>query len=151
MQIRLIAWIALFATLFSAASPTLAAAVLSHESAALARMLGIPAAAAADREAGDHAHVTHDGHDTPAPHHSHDGHHGTAHDDSDDGSSQSHAAHGIHCSLCLNPSSIATIAPASVSIPALSLEYHVPSPTLSAPRYAAFHPLYRSRAPPRVS
>ena len=139
MRLRLIAWIALFATLFSAASPTLAAALLSHEPTALARILGLPDAPAAD-DAADHAH------------HAHEGHHETASQESSNGgSTQSHPAHGIYCSLCLNPSSIATIAPASVAIAVLHLEYHVASQALPAARDAAFHPLYRSRAPPRVS
>jgi hypothetical protein len=53
--------------------------------------------------------------------------------------------------LCLNPSSIATIAPAPVAIAALNLEYHVSPAALPSPRDAAFDPLYRSRAPPRYS
>jgi hypothetical protein len=142
MHSRLIAWIALFATLFSAASPTLAAALLSHEPAALARMLGLPPAAAADADAAKHAHHAHQTHE--------EAHHETAPQQNTDGGN-THPAHGIYCSLCLNPSSIATIAPAPVSIAVLNLEYHVSPPALPAARDAAFHPLYRSRAPPRVS
>jgi hypothetical protein len=136
IRLRSIAWAALLATLFSAASPTLAALILSDKPAALGQMLGIPAAAS-------EAHVSQD-------HSEHDGHGAAQSDpagdaDHDDGS---HQAHGIHCSLCLNPSSLATVAPPPPSLPLLGLEFDLvqpqPQPTPSARSY----PLYRSRAPP---
>jgi hypothetical protein len=136
---RRIAWLALLAMLFSAASPTLAAAVLEHEPAALGQMLGLPAAPAAaadESDAAEHAH------------------HHAAHtsDGSDDGhDAPAHAKHGIYCSFCLNPSSVATIAAAPAVVCVLSLSFDLAAPSASSPHVPSVITHYRSRAPPLVS
>ena len=137
MRSRLVAWLALLTTLFSAASPTFAAALLPHEPAALARMLGIPAAAAQPAVADEHAH--------------HGAHHAPTHESSGGDKEPDHAAHGVYCTFCLNPSSIATIAAAPVAAIVLDLKFGVSSVDTQTARSTPFHPPYRSRAPPRVS
>jgi hypothetical protein len=135
-RFRLYAWLSVLVTLFSAVSPALAAAVLADRPAALGQMLGLPASAAADEPHG----VEHTGH------HGHAEEHGAAPAPPDDGTD--HRAHGIYCSFCLNATSTVAIA---TSPPALVL-HRVASSTPAAerecPAAAAFHPFFRSRAPP---
>ena len=98
---RSIAWLALLATLFSAASPTFAAAIFAHEPAALRQMLGLPStpvAACRGRATVRNTPII-----TPA--YANDG-------SSGDHDGPGHATHGIYCSFCLNASSVATIAAA---------------------------------------
>jgi hypothetical protein len=134
-RLRAIAWLALLATLFSAASPTLAAVLLADKPAALGQMLGLPSAATVAQDHSGHAE-----HDAA---HSEDAA-STEHDDS-------HQAHGVYCSLCLNPSSLATVAPLPPSLWVLGLEFDLASPQPQQTRSASSHPLYRSRAPPAKS
>jgi len=136
-RFRFIAWLSLLATLYSAASPTLVAIFLGNTPAALGQMLGIPAASA-DSPAADDCHSEHDA--------------GPKNDASASGTPQpAHQAHGIYCSLCLNPSSIATIAVAPVSVWVLALAFDVARPESAAGLFSSFFPLYRSRAPPAAS
>jgi hypothetical protein len=136
-RFRFLAWITLAATLYGAASPLLAALFLANTPAALGEMLGIPAPAAMSMAAEDCA--SHPEHDTaPAQ--------------NGPGAPQSgHERHGIHCSLCLNPNSVATIALAPVAFSFLSLAFDVVQPAPAGRRFASFLPLYRSRAPPAAS
>lgn len=134
------AWLALLAVVYAALSPTLAAAVLADRPAALARMLGLPheatAAAAHDEHAGHAEHAEHAAHSSqPAP--------------SDDDAA--HYAHGVYCSLCLNPGSTAALLappPAHHLAPITATAAIALPPALSA---AAAHPWFRSRAPPHRS
>jgi hypothetical protein len=132
-----IAWIALFATLFSAASPVFAAFIYAEDAAVLAQMLGVPTAEPppAGEECADHL-GHHDAQPSPES--------GTS-----DGSP--HAAHGIYCSFCLNPSSVATIALAPVAFPVLTVAFHVGVTATPIERRFAFVALYQSRAPPNHS
>ena len=133
---RRTAWLALLAMLFSAASPTLAAAVLKHEPVALGQILGLPAAPADTDNGADHAHhhaahtsdASDDGHDAPA-----------------------HAKHGVYCSFCLNPSSLATIAAAPSAVCVLSLSFDLSATAANSPHVPSVVTHYRSRAPPAVS
>jgi hypothetical protein len=136
IRLRPIAWAALLATLFSAASPTLAAWVLSSTPAALGQMLRIPATAF----------------DAHLPQH-HDGLGASGADHADHSSDArhedgSHQSHSVHCSLCLNPSSLATVAPLPPSLWLLGLEFDIVEPQPQANPSAPSYPLYRSRAPP---
>jgi hypothetical protein len=137
IRVRSGAWIALLATLFSAASPTFAALLLSDK-AALGQMLGLRVVASEERVADDHnGHAEHGAaHSDPA---------GDARDD------DSHESHGIYCSLCLNPSSLATVAALPPSLRLLGLQFDLAAPELYAAPSASFLPLYRSRAPPATS
>ena len=134
-RFRFIAWLTLFATLYSAASPTLAAVFFADTPAVLGQLLGIPAAAnstAADQCASHSEHHAAPAQTNPSP-----------------GAPQpAHAAHGIYCSFCLNPSSIATIAAAPVALSVLSLAVDVAPPESPAKHFSFSFPLYRSRAPP---
>jgi len=135
-RFRFIAWLTLFATLYSAASPTLAAVFFADTPAVLGQLLGIPAAAAnstaADQCASHSEHHAAPAQTNPSP-----------------GAPQpAHAAHGIYCSFCLNPSSIATIAAAPVALSVLSLAVDVAPPESPARLFSSSFPLYRSRAPP---
>jgi hypothetical protein len=138
IRLRSIAWLALLATLFSAASPTLAAVLLAGKPAALGQMLGLPAASSESTGAGSHdAHAEHGiGHSEDA---------GDAHHDG------SHQSHGIYCSLCLNPSSLATLAPLPPALWMLGLEFDIVRPEPYRAPSAPFSPLYRSRAPPATA
>jgi hypothetical protein len=135
IRLRSIVWVTLLATLFSAASPALAAFILADRPAALGKMLGLPTAAsgAADPEDSS-AHAGHEG--------IHSENAGDAHHD------DSHQSHSLYCSLCLNPSSIATLAPLPPSLWLLGLEFDLAQPAPHPTRSASFLPLYRSRAPP---
>jgi hypothetical protein len=139
IRLRSIAWLALLATLFSAASPTLAAVLLADKPVALGQMLGLrPAAAAKADAAQDHgAHAEH----------------GATHSEStgDAGHDGSHQSHSVFCSLCLNPSSLATVAPLPPSLWILGLEFDLASPEPQPTPSASSHPPYRSRAPPAKS
>jgi len=133
---RSIAWLALLATLFSAASPTFAAAIFAHEPAALRQMLGlpstpvVPAAAEHSPEHADH---------TPA--YANDG-------SSGDHDGPEHATHGIYCSFCLNAGSVATLAAAPGSLCLLRLTFDIAAPAKRSPHFPVVIPQYRSRAPP---
>jgi hypothetical protein len=133
-----IAWIALFAMFFSAASPVFAAVVLADNSAAFAKMLGLPAAPEPAAEGEDFAHH---------------GHHGAAAGDHSGGIHESpeHAAHGIYCSFCLNPGSVAAVAPAAVAAAILTLAFDIAAPATRTGYYSRFIAPYRSRAPPASS
>lgn len=141
MPFRLAAWITLLATLFSAASPTLAAVLLQNP-AALGQMLGVPVTTTLRPDTDELAHH--------AAHHT-ERHALPADEDRDTETEPVHAAHGIYCSFCLNPTSVATIAASSVTVAAaLYLVSSVKLPELSAQPSAASHPPYRSRAPPSL-
>jgi hypothetical protein len=130
---RLIAWVALLATLFSAVSPAFAAALLSDQPAALAQMLGIPPAPQIPAE-GDHsAHAMH--------------HHYGADSKANDGAP--HKNHGIYCSLCLNASSTVAVAGLPAPIVIATLASNVSAAESQHGFITAFRPLFRSRAPPR--
>jgi hypothetical protein len=149
---RSIAWLALWAMLFSAASPTLAALVLTGKPALLGQMLGLPPGSSGAADAYDHAsHVDHDrGHSESAGDTDHGviGHSESTGDPQHDGS---HQSHGVYCSLCLNPSSLATVAPLPPALWLLGLEFDLARPEPHPAPFAAFLPLYRSRAPPAGS
>ena len=137
MPFRLVAWITLVATLFSAASPTLAAALLRDRPDALRQMLGLPSAPAHGPHADEHAH--------------HGQHHGALVDESTDTDKEpSHASHGIYCTFCLNPTSVAAIAAAPVTVAAVYQASSVESTRLPAPRSVPPYPPFRSRAPPSI-
>jgi hypothetical protein len=136
-RFRLYAWLSVFVTLFSAVSPALAAAVLADRPAALGQMLGLPAPA--DAEA--HHGAGHAGHHGYA-----DEHHGAAPAPSDDGTA--HRAHGIYCSFCLNAASTVAIGAAPPAPVLHSVRSFAPAPERECPAAAAFHPFFRSRAPP---
>jgi hypothetical protein len=136
IRLRSIAWVALLATLFSAASPTLAAVLLADKPAALGQMLGLPPAVTAHaKTAQDHS-----GHAEHGATHS-EGAGQAEHDDS-------HQSHGVYCSLCLNPSSVATIAPLPPTLWLLGLEFDLVRPEPHRTPSTSFFALYRSRAPP---
>lgn len=153
--------------LFSAASPTLAALVLADKPTLLGQMLGLPPGSSGAADAHDHAsHVEHGrGHSESAGDTDHgvigdsesigdahpDGaiaHPESAEDTQHDGS---HQSHGVYCSLCLNPSSLATVAPLPPALWLLGLEFDLARPAPHPVPFAAFLPLYRSRAPPAAS
>jgi hypothetical protein len=135
MHSRLIAWVTLVATLFSAISPGLAATLLTHNPAALSQILGIPAApqAAVARQDGEHhPAIQHRGHSQPqhnAPRHAHD----------------------IYCSFCLNATSTLALSACPATLVFLTLAYEVLALEQPQTFTTAFHPLYRSRAPPLAS
>jgi len=138
IRLRSIAWPTLLAMLFSAASPALAAYILADRPAALGQMLGLPPAASGAAAADDHsAHAGHSGGQSESA--------GDAqHDDS-------HQSHSLYCSLCLNPGSLATVAPVPPSLWLQGLEFDLAQPAPHARPSASFFPLYRSRAPPVAS
>ena len=126
-RFRSIAWLSLAAMLFSAVSPAIAATLLADQPRALARMLGIPAAAETPSDHA-HAHPAHHPKHTPTP----------------------HTDHGIYCSLCLNASStVAVIAAASPAILVAPLR-DIATAESQRSFTRAFSPLFRSRAPPAV-
>jgi hypothetical protein len=128
---RFVAWLALCATLFSAVSPALAAAFVAERPAALAQMLGLPAAAA---DPDQHAHAMHAGHQhhpmSPAP-------------------NQPHDKHGIYCSFCLNASSTVAIAAIAPVVIVTLLAALASPPEHDDGYFSIFRPQFRSRAPPR--
>jgi hypothetical protein len=135
---RSIAWLTLLAMLFSAASPALAAYILADRPAALGQMLGLPAAKSGAADSEDHrAHVEHGGGQSESA--------GDAHHD------DSHQSHSLYCSLCLNPSSLASVAPLPPSLWLLGLEFDLAQPEPHPSPSGSFLPLYRSRAPPVTS
>jgi hypothetical protein len=138
------AWLALLATLFSAVSPAIAAAVLTERPAALARMLGIPATAAAPAE------ETCDEHS--GGHHAQQESAGTAHHDAAPaGDGKAHRDHGIYCSFCLTASSTAAVLPVP---PALVLAATGECELIALQPLAFPRPhrvVFRSRAPPGAS
>jgi hypothetical protein len=136
-RFRLYVWLSVFATLFSAVSPALAAAVLADRPAALGQMLGLPAPAAVEAHHG----AEHAGHHGEA-----DEPHGAAPAPSDDGTA--HFAHGIYCSFCLNATSTVAIATSPPALVLHSVRSFTPAPKRVCPAAAAFHPFFRSRAPP---
>jgi hypothetical protein len=158
----------LWATLFSAASPTLAAFVLSDRPAALGQMLGLPAGSFRAADEQDHAsHADHERwhHESVADAH-HDG--ATGHSESADNTSPdasgghadtagdahhdgSHQSHGVYCSLCLNPSSLSTVAPLPPALWLLGRQFDLARPEPHPTPSASFLPHYRSRAPPATS
>ncbi len=114
---RLTAWIALFAMLFSAVSPAIAAALFRDRADILGRMLAIPAvvehgpppqAVLAEHDGCPHESAADAGREQL----SHSAHHGNTGHESHDGSE--HAAHGTFCSFCLSPGSTVTL-PASTA------------------------------------
>ncbi|MES2564858.1 MAG: DUF2946 family protein [Pseudomonadota bacterium] len=132
-----IAWIALVATLFSAASPTLAAVFFVDDPAALRQMLGMAPATRADADecvshTDQHAQTT-------------DSSTGHTHDD------PAHATHGVFCSFCLNPSSVATFLAAPLSVSVLNLQFASIGTQLNAGLVIRFIPHYLCRAPPGAS
>jgi hypothetical protein len=136
------AWATLFAMVFSALSPVLAAAVLADRPAALAQMLGIPGrgAEAVELSQADCHYEAPPGHTQ----HASDSH-GAPHSPGD---APAHEAHGIYCSFCLNASSTLAVpgAPAlalaaALAAAAVALE---PPPLEVVPS----RPHFRSRAPP---
>jgi hypothetical protein len=135
MHSRFIACVTLVATLFSAISPGLAATLLTHNPAALSQILGLPAApeAAFGHHDGDHhAAIQHRGHSQPrdsAPRHAHD----------------------IYCSFCLNATSTLAVSACPATPVFLTLAYDVIAVEQPHTFTTAFHPLYRSRAPPSLS
>jgi hypothetical protein len=132
-----IAWISLLATLFGAVSPAFAAFILAERPAALRQMLGLPGVEQVAFEADDCSEHIH--------------HHAAIESKNDSGADHDgsrHASHGIYCSFCLNPGSVAGIAPAPVSISILSLAFDISVPAAKAGYLSGFVPLYRSRAPP---
>jgi hypothetical protein len=99
---RRIALIALFAMLFSALSPAMAAALFADRPEILRHMLALPAPAPVEAVA----------HDDGCPHEAApSAQHGQSTHDAPDGSD--HAKHGIFCSLCLTASSVVTLAAAT--------------------------------------
>jgi hypothetical protein len=137
MPFRFIAWITLVATLFSTASPTLAAALLRDRPDALRQMLGLPSATAQGPHADEHAH--------------HRQHHGALVDESTDTDEKpSHASHGIYCAFCLNPTSVAAIAAKPAAMAAVYQASSVESTRPLAPRSVQSYPPFRSRAPPSI-
>jgi hypothetical protein len=137
-RFRLYAWLSVFVTLFSAVSPGLAAVVLADRPAALGVMLGLPA----QPRAPEHLHHSVD---RAAPH----GDWGE-HDENlpppDDGAA--HDAHGIYCSFCLSASSTVALGILPPALAALSLESSALVIERARPPAVAFHPFFRSRAPP---
>jgi hypothetical protein len=122
---RFIAWIALWATLFSAVSPALASAFVADRPSALAQMLGLPGET---HEASGHARSGHDHRPSaPAP----------------------HDKHGIYCSFCLNATSVVAIAAIAALVIAALLGPAAPSGERDRSYASAFRPHFRSRAPPR--
>jgi hypothetical protein len=129
---RFIAWVSLLATLFSAVSPAIAATLLTDQPAALAQLLGIPPVPQASPE---------DEHAAHGAHH-HDG------SDSKPGGGAPHTGHGIYCSFCLNASSTLAL---SAPLPLVVVATLASNDLADEPQHVfttAFHPLYRSRAPP---
>jgi hypothetical protein len=125
-RIRAIAWLSLVATLFSAVSPAIAGVLLAEQPRALARMLGIPVAEPAPSHTAHHAHD----HGVPEP------------------AQAPHSNHGIYCSFCLHASS--TLAVTGAAAPgAFAAPETGPLVVESRPVViTAFHPFFRSRAPP---
>jgi hypothetical protein len=130
-------------------------------------MLGLPAGSSGAANVQDHAiHVDHDGRHSDGSVDTHPdgaigrsesagdtghgviGHSGSAGDAQHDGS---HESHGVYCSLCLNPSSLATVAPLPPALWLLGLEFDLAQAEPHPAPFAAFLPLYRSRAPPAGS
>jgi hypothetical protein len=148
IRLRSIAWLTLLATLFSAVSPALAALILADKPAALGQMLGLPGGTSSTSSVEDNRGRTEHGaaHSGLAA----DAHHDGAQSETagDDGT---HQSHGIYCSLCLNPSSLATVAPLPPSLWLLGLEPHLEQAHPQPTRSASFLPLYHSRAPPVTS
>jgi hypothetical protein len=130
---RITVWLTLGAMLFSAVSPAVAAALFTKEPAVLAQLLGVPPARVPD------AHSAHE----------QASHHGASH--SSPQHQAPHKTHGIYCSFCLNASSTLTISSVPLQVAGLVLEEEaaVIEPPLTVT--VVFHPLYRSRAPPRFS
>lgn len=98
-----IAWMAAALLLFSALSPSMAAALFSERPDVMARVLGVPAPHAVAAAAPDHA----DGceHESPAAvTASHHGEGGVP-----PGDAPAHAAHGTYCSFCLAASAGVTL------------------------------------------
>jgi len=135
-----IALVALFAMLFSAVSPAMAAVLFADRPEILSHMLALPAPAP----------VVADAHDDGCPHEAaQSAHHGQSNRDSSD--STEHAAHGIFCSLCLTASSVVTLlsgaaAPGAVPVAnsdALAVSEYQSPPTVF---YNVRHP----RGPPAV-
>jgi hypothetical protein len=137
-RFRLYAWLSVFATLFSAVSPGLAAAVLADRPAALGQMLGLPAQPRAD----EHLHHSVD----HAAHHGEAGEHDANPPTPDDGAA--HDAHGIYCSFCLSASSTVALGILPPALAVLSLESSALVIERPRPAAVAFHPFFRSRAPP---
>lgn len=167
---RLVACIALCATLFSGVSPTLAALLYSGNPEVLGQILGVPPASRPTDEApSDLAHHAAD-HGAPVENtiehgalvgHTSD-HAAPANGTSEHGipventsghgdSAPAHEAHAIHCAFCLPGSSIAAVFMAPPSTALLELGFHVAEPPPPILRFSSFFPQYRSRAPPIAS
>jgi hypothetical protein len=129
---RLIAWLSLIATLFSAVSPAMAAALLSDRSAALAQMLAIPAAGETPLQHVHAEHATHDHEGTPAPEQS------------------PHTDHALYCSLCLNASSTVAMPAAPVAVALATAASAIVARTTQQSFITSFQPFFRSRAPPAL-
>ena len=125
-RIRAIAWLSLVATLFSAVSPAIAGVLLAQQPRALARMLGIPAAEEAPSHASHHVHDE----GVPQP------------------EELPHRNHGIYCSFCLNASSTLAVASAAASVVFAAPAVAPPAVGARPSFITAFHPFFRSRAPP---
>jgi len=92
------ACVVLFAMLFSALSPAMAAAIFSDRPEILRHMLALPAPAPVAADARD------DGCPHEAAQSTHHGQSGT-----DTRGGDEHAVHGVFCSLCLTASSVVTL------------------------------------------
>jgi hypothetical protein len=130
-------------------------------------MLGLPAGSSSAANVHDHAiHIDHDGRHSESsgdtqPYgaigHSEsagDADHGVIGHSESVGDAQhdsSHQSHGVYCSLCLNPSSLATVAPLPPALWLLGLEFDLARSEPHSAPFALFLPLYRARAPPAGS
>jgi hypothetical protein len=133
--LRRVVWLALAAMLFSAISPAIAGLALRGHAGALAQMLGIPAQSAMH-------------HDVGCPH----GAASEEHQSQSSGPAGSHhGSHGIYCSLCLNPGSIAAIGIPACSTAVLTLAFELLATELRADPVSSFVAAYRSRGPPHTS
>ncbi|MDB5864584.1 MAG: hypothetical protein JWO70_2390 [Betaproteobacteria bacterium] len=137
-RFRLYAWLSVFITLFSAVSPGLAAVVLTDRPAALGQMLGLPAPPRAAQH--QHHSVDH------AARHGEAGEHDANLPPPDDGAA--HDAHGIYCSFCLSASSTVALGILPPALAVLSMESSALVIERARPPAVAFHPFFRSRAPP---
>jgi len=142
-RLKLTAWIAAAALLFSALSPAMASALFANRPDILARVLGVPmqhAAAQAGSEPDDGCP-----HETASA-----AHHGATSPQGDDTSD--HAAHGIYCSFCLASGATVTVLgtarPPAMLVP--SVVEILPS-LRSQPVVARLPSTHRSRAPPVLS
>ena len=140
-----VARIALFAMLFSVASPTLAATLFAHRADVAARILGLgPVAPGSvhkaipqDHPAADGDHAAH-----ASPTHEHDAGHE---------SDSEHTAHGIYCSFCLTSSSVVALVGSAPPAVYLHAAARPPAQRVDNLVVCLLPLVLRARGPPPVS